>query len=133
MKKIIVIAATAIAAVIALTAAVSAPENISSEGKVAFESSALPVLNCTMAIDRVRDIYFLVPGNIDDVCRMEYIAIREKCGSRSRFTHEGVDVQVRDNGGNVTIVFSISGYKLTVSNVTWKELDNIFIGPNGNS
>ena len=133
MKKIIAIVIAAVAAVVALTAAVSAPESITTEGKVSIESSAVPALNCTMSIDRVGDIYRLVPGNIDDVCRKEYIAIREKCGSRSRFTHEGVNVQVKDNGGTVTMVFSITGYKLTVSDVTWKELDNIFIGPNGNS
>ena len=127
MKKIIVIAVAAITA-IALTASVSASDSIPSEGKVSFESAAMPALNCTMSIGNVRDIYRLVPGNIEDVCRKEYVAVHNKCNTKSHFTHEGVDVRIKENGNTVTIEFRFSGYKIVASDVTWAELDNLFIG-----
>lgn len=127
MKKVIVIAVSAIAA-IALTASVSASDSIPSEGRVSFESAAMPALNCTMSIGNVRDIYRLVPGNIEDICRKEYVAVHNKCNTKSHFTHEGVDVRVKENGRTVTIEFRFSGYKIVASDVTWAELDNLFIG-----
>lgn len=127
MKKIIVIAIAALAA-IALTASVSASDSIPSEGKVSFESASVPALNCTMSIGNVRDIYWLVPGNIEDICRKEYVAVRNKCNTKTHFTHEGVDVRVKENGRTVTIEFRFSGYKIVASDVTWAELDNLFIG-----
>ncbi len=127
MKKITVIAIAALAA-IALTASVSASDSIPSEGKVSFESASVPALNCTMSIDKVRDIYWLVPGNIEDICRKEYVAVRNKCNTKTHFTHEGVDVNVKENGRSVTIEFRFSGYKIVASDVTWAELDNLFIG-----
>jgi hypothetical protein len=127
MKKIIVIALAAIAA-IALTASVSASDSIPSEGRVSFESAAMPALNCTMSIGNLRDIYRLVPGNIEDICRKEYVAVHTKCNTKSHFTHEGVDVRVKENGRTVTIEFRFSGYKIVASDVTWAELDNLFIG-----
>ena len=127
MKKIIVIAVAAITA-IALTASVSASDSIPSEGKVSFESASMPALNCTMSIGNVRDIYRLVPGNIEDVCRKEYVAVHNKCNTKSHFTHEGVDVRIKENGNTVTIEFRFSGYKIVASDVTWAELDNLFIG-----
>lgn len=127
MKKIIVIAVAVITA-IALTASVSASDGIPSEGKVSFESASVPALNCTMSIGNVRDIYWLVPGNIEDICRKEYVAVRNKCNTKTHFTHEGVDVRVKENGRTVTIEFRFSGYKIVASDVTWAELDNLFIG-----
>ena len=127
MKKITVIAIAALAA-IALTASVSASDSIPSEGKVSFESASVPALNCTMSIGNVRDIYWLVPGNIEDICRKEYVAVRNKCNTKTHFTHEGVDVRVKENGRTVTIEFRFSGYKIVASDVTWAELDNLFIG-----
>lgn len=127
MKKIIVIAIAALAA-IALTASVSASDSIPSEGKVSFESASVPALNCTMSIGNVRDIYWLVPGNIEDICRKEYVAVRNKCNTKTHFTHEGVDVRVKENGRTVTIEFRFSRYKIVASDVTWAELDNLFIG-----
>lgn len=127
MKKIIVIALAAIAA-ITLTASVNANDSIPSEGKVSFESAAMPALNCTMSIGNVRSIYRLIPGNIEELCRKEYVAVHNKCSTKTHFTHEGVDVLVHDNGGTVTIEFRFSGYKIVASDVTWAELDNLFIG-----
>jgi hypothetical protein len=127
MKKVIVIAVSAIAA-IALAASVSASDSIPSEGKVSFESAAMPALNCTMSIGNVQNIYRLVPGNIEDICRKEYVAVQNKCNAKSHFTHEGVDVRVKENGRTVTIEFRFSGYKIVASDVTWAELDNLFIG-----
>ncbi len=133
MKKIIIIAVAAVAAIAVFTAKAGTTNDSPVKGTVSFESSVMPALNCTMSIDQVWDIYRLIPLNIDDVCRNEYINIRQKCESRAHFTHEGVDVQTKDVGGNVSIVFSYKGYKLTVKNVTWRELDNMFIGSDGNS
>lgn len=127
MKKIIVLAIAAVAAVVSLSAFASASDT-ASEGKVSFESTSMPALNCTMSIGHAWEIYRLVPFNIEDVVRQEYVTVRQKCKSRSRFTHEGVDVRVKDNGETVSIELGISSCKLTFSDVTWRELDNMFIG-----
>ncbi len=129
MKKILVLAIAAIATIATLSAFAGASDAITSEGKVSFESAAMPTLNCSVSIGHAMDMYRLVPSNIEDVCRKEYIAIRQKCNSRSHFSHEGVDVRVKDNGKTVTIEFRTSGYKVVASDVTWTELDNMFIGP----
>lgn len=84
MKKIIVIALAALAA-IALTAFVSASDSLSSEGKVSLESTATPALNCTLSIGNAEALYRLVPG-----------------------------------------------YKIVASDVTWAELDQLFLGQENN-
>ena len=127
MKKIIVLAVAAIAAVISLSAFANASDT-SSEGKVTFESTKMPALNCAMSIGHAWEIYRLVPSNIEDMVRQEYVDVQQKCRTRSHFVHEGVDVRFKDNGETVTIELGISGYKLTFSDVTWRELDNMFIG-----
>ena len=129
MKKILVLAIAAMATIATLSAFAGASDAITSEGKVSFESAAMPALNCSVSIGHAMDMYRLVPGNIEDVCRKEYVAIRQKCNSRSHFSHEGVDVRIKDNGNTVTIEFRTSRYKIVVSDVTWTELDNMFIGP----
>ena len=129
MKKILVLAIAAIATIATLSAFAGASDAITSEGKVSFESATMPALNCSVSIGHARDMYRLVPGNIENICRKEYVTIRQKCNSRSHFSHEGVDVRVKDNGKTVTIEFRTSGYKIVASDVTWTELDNMFIGP----
>ena len=129
MKKILVLAIAAIATIATLSAFASTSDSNSPKGKVSFESAAMPALNCSVSIGHAMDMYRLVPGNIEDICRKEYVAIRQKCNSRSHFTHEGVDVRIKDNGKTVTIEFRPSGYKVVASDVTWTELDNMFIGP----
>lgn len=129
MKKLIAIVIAATAAIVTLTASISASDN-NSAGTVSFESSSMPALNCTVSISHAKEIYRLIPGNISELCEKEYVAVQKKCSSRSHFTHEGVDVRVSESGETVTIVFSVSGYKVTASNVTWDELDNMFIVSN---
>ena len=126
MKKIIIIAIATLVAAAALSASVRASDGSSSEGTVSFESSAMPMLNCTVSILHARDLYRMIPANISDLCADEYAAVRMKCSSRSHFVHEGVDVSVKESGGNVTIVLGVPGYKVTASNVTWEELDRMF-------
>lgn len=128
MKKIIVIALAAIA----LTAFVSASDSLSSEGKVSLESTATPALNCTLSIGNAEALYRLVPGNIKDLCRKEYVAVQEKCSTRSQFSHEGVDVHTTEHGSTITIEFRIPGYKIVASDVTWAELDQLFLGQENN-
>ena len=130
MKKIIVIVLAAIAAALTLSAFASAPENGASQGEVSFESTAMPALNCTVSMEHAQSIYRLIPSNITDICEKEYAAVQKKCNSRSHFTHEGVDVRIVEIGEYVTIVFSASGYKVTARNVTWSELDAMFMGSN---
>ena len=129
MKKILVLAVAAAAAIATLSAFASTSGPASPEGRVSFESAALPALNCSVSIGHAMQMYYLLPGNIEDICRKEYAAIRQKCNSRSHFTHEGVDVRIKDNGKTITIEFCASGYKVVASNVTWNQLDNMFIGP----
>lgn len=129
MKRFIAIVIAATAAIVTLTASISAADN-NSAGTVSFESSSMPTLNCTVSIAHAKEIYRLIPGNIADICEKEYVSVQRKCSTRSHFTHEGVDIRVSVSGETVTIIFSVSGYKVTASNVTWNELDNIFLGRN---
>ena len=129
MKKILILAVAAAATIATLTAFASKSGLTSPEGRVSFESAALPALNCSVSLGHAMQMYNLVPGNIAEICRKEYVAIRQKCNSRSHFTHEGVDVRITDNGKTVTIEFRASGYKVVASDVTWTQLDNMFIGP----
>jgi hypothetical protein len=72
-------------------------------------------------------IFQLLPGNIVNLCRDEYKAVRGKCARSSRFTHEGVNVRVtRNDGSTVSVEFSVPNYKVTAQNVSWTELDDIF-------
>lgn len=130
MKKMFLIVIAAAAATLTLSAFASAPDNYSSQGEVSFESLAMPALNCTVSMEHAQSIYRLIPSNITDICEKEYATVQKKCNSRSHFTHEGVDVQIVENGEYVTIVFSVSGYKVTARNVTWSELDAMFTGSN---
>ena len=131
MKKIIVIALAALAA-IALTASVSASDSIPSKGKVSLESTATPALNCTLSIGNAEALYRLVPGNIKNLCRKEYVAVQEKCSMRSQFSYEGVDVRTTERGSTITLEFSIPGYKIVASDVTWAEFDQLFLGQENN-
>lgn len=127
MKKAIIIIAAAIAA-IAFTASISASGNIPSQGVVSFESSAMPALNCSMSLQNARNLFVLIPGNIQDICREEYKNVSNKCSRSSSFTHEGVYVRVtRNDGQSATIVFTVPGYKITAQDVSWKELDGMFL------
>ena len=79
MKKIIIIAAIAATFVLAASA-----ERVPSQGKVYFESTAMPELNCTtVAMENVQSIYRLIPSNVTDICVKEYAAIRKKAGYKT--------------------------------------------------
>ena len=132
MKRTIILLVAAVAAAITLTASVSASDNAHRQGTVTFESSAMPALNFTIPLKRVADIYPLVPENICGICSGEYETVRNKCHSSSNFTHEGVRVRkIQDNGKTVTLVFTLPGYKITVKDALWEDLDQIFVGTNG--
>ena len=128
MKKTLLFVFAAILAAV-LTASSGASENYRTEGKVSFESSKVPALNCTLSIDRARDLYWLIPTNICDLCTKEYAAFRNKSNTSSHFKHEGVDVRITEKERSITVELSYSGYKVVASDVTWADLDNIFFGP----
>ena len=128
MKKTLLFVFAAIFAAV-LSASSGASDNYRTEGKVSFESSKMPALNCTLSIDRARDLYWLIPANICDLCTKEYAAVRNKSNNSSHFKHEGVDVRITEIERKLTVELSYDGYKVVASNVTWAELDNIFFGP----
>lgn len=124
MKKIILTFFAAIAVILTLSAFVGT--SASQSGTVSFEAVKAPALNCTLSFSRAWDIFHLLPDNIAETFRNEYATIRQKSHSRSHFTHEGVDVHIRDNGVSLSIEFKVSGYKVCVNDVTWQELDSLF-------
>jgi len=129
MKKTIILAIAAIAATIALCSFVAAEENIPSSGTVTLESVSVPALNFSMPVSRAVQILDLMPDSIIDACWQEYKAVRTKCNTSSRFTHEGVQVRVTDrNGSTVSVEFSVPGYKVSANDVSWTELDAFFAG-----
>lgn len=128
MRKTILTFFVAIVAIFTLSAFVNS--TAPSSGSVTFEAVKAPALDCTLPIQRVMDIYRLLPDNLAEACRNEYASVRQKSRSRSRFTHEGVDVRIKENGVALTIEFQVTGYKVCVNDVTWQELDNLFFNKN---
>ena len=125
MKKFLIIAIAAIAAITLCSATFNESES-DYTGSVRFESTSRPSLNFTMSLDRANDIYRLLPESVTGTCANEYKAVRRKAAASSRFIHEGVSVTLTGNDPSLTFVFSTSGYKVTVSDVSWAELDLIF-------
>lgn len=128
MKKYIIIVIAAIVAAITLCSATSSLGDSATKGTVQFESAAIPALNFVMPLSRAQDIFRLMPDTITTLCVSEYEAVRSKCNQASRFTHEGVSVQWTGKDPDLTISFAVSGYKLTVSDVSWGDLDVMFAG-----
>lgn len=128
MKKTVLFVLAALFAVV-LTASSVASDNNQSEGRVSFVSSQMPALNCSMTLNRAKDIYWLVPINICELCAKEYAAIRNKYNTSSHFKHEGVDVRITEKEGRVNVELSYLGNKVIASDVTWADLDVIFFGP----
>ncbi len=127
MKKTILIVIAALAAIFVLCSAATAFSENASSGSVSFESTQMPALNCSMQMAAASQIFHLLPGNIADMCRNEYKAVRGKCAQSSSFTHEGVRVRVTENNGTtVSVVFSVPNYKVVARNVSWVELDRLF-------
>ena len=128
MKKTLLFVFAAILAAV-LTASSGASENYRTEGKVSFESSKVPALNCALSIDRARALYWLIPTNICDLCTKEYAEVRNKSNKSSHFKHEGVDVRITEKERSITVELSFGGYRIVANDVTWAELDSIFFGP----
>jgi hypothetical protein len=127
MKKTILIVIAAVAATFVLCSAVSAASGNASTGTVSFESTQMPALNCTMQMAAASQIFHLLPGNIAEMCKDEYKAVRGKCVKSDRFTHEGVRVRVtRNDGATVSVEFSVPNYKVVAQDVSWVELDRLF-------
>ena len=127
MKKALIIIGVVIAA-ISLTA-YAANASSESDGTVYFECAAMPALNCSLSIVEFSRIYSMAPDNIRDICEEQYVIVSDKCAKNPRFTYQGVNVRVLKNDGKVaTIEFSVPGYKITTQDVSWKDLDIIFVG-----
>jgi hypothetical protein len=132
MKKTIILLVAVIVTVVTLTASVNASDSAHGQGTVSFESKAMPVLNFTIPIKRVVDIYLLVPENISGICSGQYEVVKNKCHLSSSFIHEGVKVRkIKDDGTSVSLELSLPGYEVTVKDALWENLDQIFIGANG--
>ena len=128
MKKFIIFTLAAIVAAFTLCSARTNRTGCISEGTVRFESSAMPALNFTMPVSRAADIYRLMPDSVTALCGSEYETVRSKSLRSSTFTHEGVKVRKTGDDPSMTFVFSVPGYKVTVSEVSWEDLDLFFIG-----
>ena len=81
-----------------------------------------------MPVSRAADIYRLLPTSITDVCRQEYEAVLDKCNQSHSVSHEGVKIQWSGANPDLTFVFKVPGYKLTVSGVSVEAMDGIFYG-----
>lgn len=126
MKKFIIITIAAIVATVTLCSASSSLTGNSSNGTVRFESTSIPALNFSMPVSRATDIFRLMPESVTFACINEYEAVRKKCLHSSSFTHEGVKVRVTGENPSMTFNFSFPGYKVTVSDVSWEDLDVLF-------
>jgi len=127
MKKFIIITIAAIVATVTLCSASSSSlTGNSSNGTVRFESTSIPALNFLMPVSRATAIFRLMPESVTSACINEYETVRRKCHHASSFTHEGVKVRVTGENPSMTFDFSVPGYKVTVSDVSWDDLDVLF-------
>ena len=128
MNKLIIFTVAAIVAAVTLSSATVNLAGGSSDSTVRFESTAMPALNFTMPVSRAADIYRLMPESITDLCGSEYEAVRDKTFKSTSFTHQGVTVKRTGENPSMTFTFSVPGYRVIVSNVSWDDLDLLFIG-----
>ena len=128
MNKLIIFTVAAIVAAVTLSSATVNLAGGSSDSTVRFESTAMPALNFTMPVSRAADIYRLMPESITDLCGSEYEAVRDKTFKSTSFTHQGVTVKRTGENPSMTFTFSVPGYKVIVSDVSWDELDHLFTG-----
>ena len=126
MKKFIIITIAAIVATVTLCSASSSLTGNSSNGTVRFESTSTPALNFSMPITRATAIFRLMPESVTTACINEYEVVRKTCLNTSSFTHEGVKVRMTGENPSMTFDFSVPGYKVTVSDVSWDDLDVLF-------
>ena len=128
MKKFIIFTLAAIFAAVTLSSATINLTGSTSNGSVRFESSTVPALNFTMPVSRAADIYRLMPDSVIALCGSEYEAVRSKSSNSASFTHQGVSVKRTGENPSMTFTFSVPGYKVIVSDVSWDELDLLFTG-----
>ena len=69
-----------------------------------------------------------MPESITALCGSEYEAVRDKTFKSTSFTHQGVTVKRTGENPSMTFTFSVPGYRVIVSNVSWDDLDLLFIG-----
>lgn len=131
MKKFIIILAAIVSAITLCSAAAHVTGN-SANGTIRFESTSTPALNCTLPMSRAAAIYRLLPESVTALCANEYDAVRDKCLRSSSFTHEGVTVKRTGNDPSMTLTFSVPGYKVTVSDVSWADIEFLFNGTAAN-
>ena len=128
MKKFIIFTLAAVVAALTLCSATTRLTGTTANGTVRFESTSMPALNCTLPMSRAAAIYRLLPESVTAVCVNEYDAVRDRCLRSSSFTYQGVTVKRTGNDPSMTITFSVPGYKLTVSDVSWADIDLLFNG-----
>lgn len=128
MKKFIIFTLAAIVATVTLCSATTHLTGTTANGTVRFESTSMPALNCTLPMSRAAAIFRLLPESVTSVCVNEYDAVRDKCLRSSSFTHQGVTVKRTGNDPSMTITLSAAGYKVTVSDVSWADIDLLFNG-----
>lgn len=129
MKRFFILAAI-VAATVLCTAAfafVLDDDSVPNGGTVRFESTHMPQLNFTMPVSRAADIFRLMPESVAGVCRQEYAAVRSKCCQADHFTYEGVNIRCAGADPALQFVFTVPGYKLTVSGVSWETLGRMFV------
>lgn len=131
MRKSLFINVALIATILSLCSAIAATSsNNILPGTVRFESTEMPALNFSIPVSRAADIYRLLPSSFTDVCRQEYIAVLDKCNQSHSVNHDGVKIRWFGVNPNLTFVFSVPGYKLTVTDVSIETMDSIFSGKN---
>ena len=129
MRKSIFFNVAFIASILSLCSAIAATtSNNILPGTIRFESTEMPALNFTMPVSRAADIYRLLPSSVTDVCRQEYEAVLDKCNRSHKVNHEGVKIQWSGANPDLIFVFTVPGYKLTVSGVSVETMDSIIYG-----
>ena len=131
MKKFIIITLAAIAAAVTLCSATSSSNNNFPNGIIRFESSSMPALNCTMSMKSAVDILRLMPDSIIALSMAEYDSVRDQLFDSTSFTYHGVKVKRTGENPSMTFVLTAPGYKLTVSDVSWEDIEFLFIGTVG--
>lgn len=131
MKKFIILTLAAIAAAVTLCSATADRNASFPNGTIRFESSSMPVLNCTMPMKSAVDILRLMPDSIIALSMTEYEAVRDQVFHSTSFTYQGVKVKRTGENPSMTFTLTVPGYKLTVSDVSWDDIDYLFMGTVG--
>lgn len=131
MKKFIIITLAAIVAAVTLCSATIDRNASFPNGTIRFESSSMPALNCTMSMKSATDILRLMPDSIIALSMTEYDAVRDQLFNSTSFTYRGVKVKRTGENPSMTFTLTAPGYKLTVSDVSWDDIEFLFVGTVG--